>query len=137
MGSFADSIKANIKELQQEVNDKITTEAAKTFRSVVSYSPSQDFNGSTWATGWVINQWYPKVGSPSAELNESRDQAGMNSVTRIAQLIGSKNFLNKDNSIYLTNNVPYVYQVEALGWAGTKAYAMVDKALDDARIRIG
>jgi hypothetical protein len=36
MGSFADSIKANIKELQQEVNDKITTEAIKTFRSVVS-----------------------------------------------------------------------------------------------------
>ncbi len=137
MGSFADSIKANIKELQQEVNDKITTEAIKTFRSVVSYSPSLDFNGSEWATGWVINQWYPKVGSPSSELNESRDQAGMNSGDRIAQLIGSKNFINKDNSIYLTNNVPYVYQVEAIGWARTRPYAMVDKALNDAKARIG
>jgi hypothetical protein len=61
----------------------------------------------------------------------------MNSGDRIAQLIGSKNFINKDNSIYLTNNVPYVYQVEAIGWARTKPYAMVDKALNDAKARIG
>ncbi len=137
MGSFADSIKANIKELQREVNDIITNEAIKTFRDVVRYSPSKDFNGSEWATGWVINQWYPSVGSPSSELNESRDQAGMNSGDRIAQLIGSRHFTNKDNSVYLTNNVPYVYQVEALGWVGTKAYAMVDLALTDAKTRLG
>jgi hypothetical protein len=137
MGSFADSIKANIKELQQEVNDKITNEAVKTFRDVVSYSPSQDFNGSVWATGWVINQWYPSVGSPSSSLTDSRDQAGMNSGDRIAQLVGSKNFLKGDNSLWLTNNVPYVYQVEALGWVRTKPYAMVDKALTDAKTRIG
>jgi hypothetical protein len=61
----------------------------------------------------------------------------MNSGDRIAQLIGSKNFINKDNSIYLTNNVPYVYQVEVLGWAGRDAYAMVDLALTDAKARIG
>lgn len=137
MGSFADSIKANIKELQQEVNDTITNEAIKTFRDVVSYSPSKDFNGSEWSTGWVINQWYPKVGSPSSELNQARDQAGMNSGDRIAQLLGSKNFLKKDNSIYLTNNVPYVNQVEFIGWAVQPPYAMVDRALNDAAVRTG
>lgn len=137
MGSFADSIKANIKALQQEVNDTITNEAVKTFRSVVSYSPSKDFNGSEWATGWVINQWYPSVGSPSSELNENRDQAGFNSGDRISQLAGSNNFIKKDNSLWLTNSVPYVYQVEALGWPQTEPYAMVDKALTDAKTRLG
>jgi hypothetical protein len=137
MGSFADSIKANITQIQQEVNDTITNEAVKTFRDVVSYSPSKDFNGAEWATGWVINQWYPSVGRASSELNENRDQAGFNSGDRIAQLIGSKNFIKKDNSLWLTNNVPYVYQVEVLGWPQTDAYAMVDKALTDAKTRLG
>lgn len=138
MGSFADSLKANVAEVKQEVNDKITNVAVSMFRDVVQGSPSQDLQDSEWATGWVINQWYPSTRAASSELNEQRDQVGLNSMDRIAQLIGTSNFIKKDNSLWLTNNVPYAYQVEALGWKGSirMPYMMVGNALTKAKANL-
>lgn len=136
MGSFADSIKANVKEVKQEVNDKITKVAVDMFRDVVMLSPSQELRDSQWAKGLLINQWYPSVGSASTQLGTQTDQVGLQSMDRIAQLIGSNNFTVKDNSLWLTNNVPYAYQAEALGWRGTLPYMMVDKALINAKAKL-
>ncbi len=140
MGSFADSIKANIKEVKQEVNDKITKVAVDMFRDVVMLSPSQELRDSQWATGLLINQWYPKVGSASSELGSQTDQVGLQSMDRIAQLIGSSNFTVKDNSLWLTNNVPYAYQAEVIGWYGngmkTAPYGMVGTALTNAKAKL-
>lgn len=141
MGSFADSIKANIREVKQEVNDKITKAAVNMFRDVVQFSPSHELHGSVWANGLLINQWYPNVGSASGQLGSQTDQVGLQSMDRIAQLIGSSNFISKDNSLYLTNNVPYAYQAEVDGWYGggmkTAPYAMVDRALNKAKGELG
>ena len=141
MGSFADSIKANIKEVKQEVNDKITKVAVDMFRNVVQFSPSHELHGSVWANGLLINQWYPSTGSASSQLSSQADQVGFQSMDRISQLIGTNNFTVKDNSLWLTNNVPYAYQAEADGWYGggmkTAPYAMVDKALTKAKGELG
>ena len=143
MGSFADSIKANIAEVKQEVNDKITNIAVGMFRDVVQFSPSYELHDSVWANGLLINQWYPSVGSASGQLGSQVDQVGYQSMDRIAQLIGSSNFTSKDNTLWLTNNVPYAYQAEALGWydttrnQNTHPYAMVDKALTKAKGELG
>lgn len=141
MGSFVDSIKANIKEAKQEVNDKITKAAVNMFRDVVQFSPSHELHGSVWAKGLLINQWYPSVGSASVQLDAQADQVGFQSMDRIAQLLGSNNFTSKDNTLWLTNNVPYAYQAEVDGWYGggmkTAPYAMVDKALNKAKGELG
>lgn len=141
MGSFADSIKANVKEVKQEVNDKIVKAAVNMFRDVVQFSPSHELQGSVWSEGLLINQWYPSVGSPSSQLGSQKDQVGLQSMDRIAQLIGSTDFLKRDNTLYLTNNIPYAYQAEVVGWYGngmnTAPYAMVDKALTKAKGELG
>lgn len=136
MGAFADSLKANVKQIKEDINQQITYVAVDLFRDIVYASPSHDLNGSEWATGWIINQWYPSVKRESRELNQTRDQMGFDSLDRIAQLPSQNIFLRKDNTLYFTNNVPYVYQADSLGWSRTLPYMMVDKSLAKARGRL-
>jgi hypothetical protein len=136
MGSFADSIKANIKELQREVNDKILTEASKTFIDVTTGTPS-DWQNSPFAKGLLSNQWYVAENKLSSELTGAKDLHGSASLNRANSILKWKTFLSKDGYVSFTNNVSYAYQAEALGWAVTKPYAMVEKALIDAKSRMG
>jgi len=134
MGSFADSVKQNIQSMHEDVNTAVTNFIAETFRDVVKLSPSE-WQNSPHATGWLSNQWYPSVTSPSNSINESRDIYGFNSLDRIEGFRDTKYFFKKDNTVFLTNNVPYAYQAEALGWKRAAPYAMVATAIDNAKGR--
>jgi hypothetical protein len=136
MGSFADSIKANIKEIQQEVNTKILAEASRTFTDVTTGTPSS-WQQSKWAEGLLVNQWYTAQNSLSSEQNGSKDLHGTASLNRANAILSWKTFLGKDGYVSFTNNVSYAYQAEALGWKYTDKYAMVEKAMIDAKTRMG
>lgn len=135
MGSFADSVKNNIQLLQEEVNTKITNFAADTFKDVVRLSPSE-WKSSPYATGLLANQWYPSAKEPSSTLTSDKDLLGFNSLDRIEGIRDTKYFLKKDGVLFLTNNVPYAYQAEAIGWKYAEKYAMVATAIDNAKARL-
>mgnify|MGYP003344690512 CR=1 FL=1 len=145
MKAFSDSLKENIQLIQEDVNDQITDIAVSMFRDVVSNSPSYDLQDSVWSEGWLINQWYPSLKRPTKELNESKNSMGYDSLNRIYELNGTKHFYKKDNSIFLTNNVPYGEYAEILGWKKSinpkwqnhPAYAMMDKALIKKKAELG
>lgn len=132
MGTFTDSVRDNIQIMQEDLNKNVTNFVAEVFRDVVKLSPSE-WQNSPHATGWLSNQWYPSVTSPSNSINESRDIYGFNSLDRIEGFRDTKYFLKKDNTVFLTNNVPYAYQAEAIGWKYADKYAMVAKAIDNAK----
>lgn len=118
--------------MQEDVNNCVNDYIINVFKDVVKLSPSE-WQDSPFATGWLANQWYPSVRSPSPSIDERRDLLGFNSLDRIEQLRGEKNFLTKDNSVFLTNNVPHAYQAEVIGWQFTKPYAMIATAVDNAK----
>lgn len=137
MAAFADSIKANIKQLEQEINDKIISIASYGFREIVNESPSESI-GSEYAQGWLKNQWYVSFDSPSSNMTTKTDQSGANSIAQINSLSTSTKFFKKDGSLFFTNNVPHGYRTEVLGWypdaqhpmwQGTAPYAMMAKGL--------
>lgn len=137
MGSFADSIKANIKEVKQEVNDKILGLATYGFTEVVEMSPSEPI-GSEYAIGLLKNQWYLSFNSLSSNLSSSTSQSGANSLLEIQKLTGAKTFLGKDGYVSFTNNVPHGERAEFIGWyptetnpdwKGTPPYGMVARAM--------
>lgn len=133
--SFAKSVAENVKLVQEELNKNVSNFVAETFRDVVKLSPSE-WKNSPYTTGWLVNQWYPSVGTPSASLTQSKDVYGMNSLDRINTFVESKPFFKKDSTVYLTNSVPYAYQAEAIGWKYADKYAMVAQSLDRAKAKL-
>lgn len=131
MGSFADSIKANIKEVKQEVNDKITDVFVDLSLSVVHLTPSPSWIGQNrgaspsepeFTDGLLANQWYPAQDKISQEETGAKSDNGGDSISRINAIKDSaKAFLGKDGYLSLTNNVPYAYRVDAIGYPKGKA----------------
>jgi len=148
MGSFADSIKASIKELQQEVNDKITKVASDLFIETVQGSPSawnSDGREAPYADGLLVNQWYLAENKFSNELSTSEDLYGSASLNRANSVLSLKTFLKKDGFVSFTNNVSYGINAEVLGWKQSEnprwknapPYAMMDKAITTIKAKIG
>jgi len=141
MGSFADSIKKNIAEVKQEVNTKINKLFVFVGEGIVFRGPSSYLRGP-YSDGLFTNQWYPQLGSGySSSLTSQKSHEGLGSITRIREIaLESKEFLGKDGSITLTNNVWYGPRIEYLGWPkdtpgyrwkGAGAYHMVSFTLQD------
>ena len=164
MGSFADSIKANIKEVKQEVNDKIVKVFKDVAYNTVYLTPSPSWNLSPrgisgniayYSDGLLANQWYPAENKTSEEFTRSESDHGGDSYSRLAAMNNVKTFLGKDGFLSFTNNTPYAYRVEVLGypkgaaqntagfptwnsWTGdVKPYAMVDQSLIKVKAEIG
>lgn len=148
MGSFADSLKANIKEVQQEVNDKITNVAAELFIDVIQGTPSawnSDGREAPYADGLLVNQWYLGENKISDELTSAIDLYGSASLNRAASATKLKTFVKKDGYLSLTNNVSYAINAEVKGWPAKEnpkwknapPYAMVEKALITMKVKLG
>ena len=134
MGSFADSIKANVKEVKQDINKQILYQASEMFKDVTIGTPSA-WQSSKYATGLLINQWYTAQNSLSSEETDSKDLHGVASLNRANNILTWKTFLGKDGYVSFTNNVSYAYQAEVQGWNQTAPYRMVELALIDAENR--
>lgn len=113
--SFSASLDRNILRVKQEVNDKIVKISIELFLSIVAKSPSPS-NPGEYAKGLLANQWYPMAGAFSEEVSTDDSSNGGASKVRIVGLRGSKEFFGKNGSLTLTNNLPYAYRAEMLGW---------------------
>lgn len=146
MGSFADSVLANIATMKKEVNDQIVDTFIYAAKQTIQYSPSPSNNISDWATGHLIDQWYPAHNSYSSELTTSKSDTGTNSMVRVDGFKGKNFFLKTDGELTLTNNVDYAVLADRDGWVATKehpnwqgkeAYYMVDLGIKDAKAKVG
>jgi hypothetical protein len=112
---FAQSVKANSKKLLANVNKQCYTIAKELFLKAVELSPSK-VNPGPWATGLLVNQWYPNNGkSFSSDVGTDTSPYGASSISRIKQL-AELEFMSKDGVVTLSNNVDHAYRAEKLGW---------------------
>jgi hypothetical protein len=133
---FADSIRNSKKKIESDINQKVLKIASDLFTTVVLKTPV----GDSKTKGQLINNWF--VGQGKGVYNPGKTSSfnttGMNSYNQISTLRSSTQFLGKDGSVSLANNVHYAYRAEYWGWNfsaseprwnGTKPYAMVRNSL--------
>jgi hypothetical protein len=102
--------------VMQQVNTKVYKIAWELFTSVIDFTPSPT-NPGPYAKGLLVNAWFPaeKGASPARSSNISPN--GSDSRSRVnAMAANGTEFLEKDGKITLTNNTPYAYRAEYLGW---------------------
>lgn len=115
MGSFSNSLRANINKALLRVNGRCYDIAKELFTSIVRLTPSPS-NPGHHAYGKLANQWYPEVGDGfSEELDGRLSDTGADSLARIQAMRGTA-FNKQDGAVTLTNNLSYAYRAEALGW---------------------
>lgn len=113
--SFAMQVLLNNDKVLSGINGKCYKIAKELFTTVVDLSPSPT-NPGPFAKGELVNQWYPEAGGDySEELSPDLSADGAGSRARINALKGFE-FLGHDGVLTLTNNLPYAYRAEALGW---------------------
>lgn len=142
-GSFAQSVLLNIEKTKQDVNDEVYRIARDLFTLIVNLTPARTPNpvvGPT-AKGVLINNWFPMNGPEfSSATTDSRSAIGAGSLARIKSLVG-QNFLNKDGTVTLSNNLDYAYRAEALGWPSPPwsgrigPYRMVARSLQQIGVK--
>lgn len=141
MGSFADSVKKNVTKVQEEINAKINKIFVQVGEGIVYRGPSSYTRGP-YSDGLFTNQWYPQLGSGySTALSTQVSFEGIDSLRRIDAIATEiKEFLGKDGSITLTNNVSYGFRIEYAGWPkgtpghhwnGAVPYRMVELTIQD------
>ena len=118
MGSFADSLKSNIKRVQQEVNTKINFVAYTLFYKIVNNSPH--VGDGPYVTGHFVANWFPAVNSYDTTITGVTSN-GSDSLARIESIIKeSSAFFQRDGFVTLSNNLNYAMRVEILAWPAGK-----------------
>lgn len=100
-----------------EVNLKAYKIAWELFTNIIEFTPSPARPGP-YAKGLLVNNWFPQEGTASAARNTALSNNGADSRARVNQMLnsGGREFYEKDGKITLTNNTPYAYRAEYLGW---------------------
>ena len=81
----------------------------------VTLSPKEP--NAAYATGLLINSWFPSVGkSPSTIVGSSPNMEGADSIDRIRAMLAQNPFWGKDNTVTLSNNISYAYRADKIGW---------------------
>lgn len=143
---FAEQIRAATRKIEHEINEKCYEVGRYLFYSIIALTPNQAVPQPYWpqypgyADGQMINNWFPVDGpSFSTQRTEDLDHRGGASKRRVRELRG-KQFLGKDGTITLANNMHYAFRVEYAGWpkgggprgnwTGTRQpYAMVEHSI--------
>ena len=94
----------------EKTNQVCRKVALSVFRRVVMRTPVD--------TGRARGNWIPTVGSPSSEVNDTQDKGGVMAMGRAASQTGRWD-PSKGQSIFLTNNLPYIEVLEK-GRVGNK-----------------
>jgi hypothetical protein len=117
--SFSQSLNANIHKTMLKVNEEVYKIARELFLKIVSLTPSPSFPGP-YAKGVLANNWFPVNGSAfSLEKTDEKSRVGAGSIRRISMLRGF-NFMKKDGTVTLSNNIEYAYLAEVKGWEKPK-----------------
>lgn len=115
---FADSLRKNINNVQEQVNNSIVSTAQQFGNKLLDYSPlgaDAEYTGA-YAKGLFINSWYVGENEFDPSVGISPDESGSASKSRISGLKGSRSFFGRDGYISFTNNLSYAVRVEYLGW---------------------
>lgn len=131
MGTFSESVRANIKTMLAEIDSYCYKISYDLFMRIVDHSPNQP--GAIFSKGEFINNWMVGSNSFTSGTTPIFDSNGRDSRSQIVFAKESKTFLGKDGFLTFSNNVSYAYQVEVLGWRHTTAYAPVQLAFIDIR----
>lgn len=141
--SFADQIKAFERKALLAANSSVLKAFETVAIDTVLLTPTSP--EAKYATGLLINSWYPAVGSFDNTVGTTTDYYGNASLARIKAIVAQQPFLGKDNFITLTNSVDHAYRAEHLGWPsglGTngwhwtgkvQAYKMVGRAVNNLK----
>lgn len=111
---FASHLRGQIERVHREVNYKLNHVFFLSANYAVRKSPK--VGEGPYVSGHFINNWFPAVNTWSAEINNSRDPDGKDSLTRIAAVVKLNTFYKKDGFLTLSNNVDYGIRVEYYGW---------------------
>ncbi len=115
MGVWSDDLQRKLKAKQMEVNNKCYAIAKELFNLVIDKSPSKEIN-SKWAKGVLKNNWLVNEGSAFKDgYPRAGDQSGSGAKQEVASLSGLA-FYGKNGTITFSNNLPYAYRAEKLGW---------------------
>jgi hypothetical protein len=112
----------DIRKWEKKALEQINTSMCKAFEEVaipaVVNSPSSSSapHIAEYSKNHLIEQWYPQIGGFSGALTAATNAYGAGSITRIKELVKLKPFYGRDNFVTLTNNTPYAYRAEVLGW---------------------
>jgi hypothetical protein len=114
--SFVQQIEANNVKAMEAVNKKCYDVAKELFTMIVDKTPSPIHPGP-WAKGQLVNNWFPIDGADySTETTEVLSDFGADSLARISQIGRGEQFLFKDGTVTISNNLPYAVRAEEIGW---------------------
>lgn len=136
---FAQDIRNWNEKALKAASDNTNKIVQELFDLPVNYSPSPTRPGP-YATGLLVNQWYPSIGTPDLSVTNVTNDYGADSFARISAMVSTNPFNGKDNVVYLTNSTEEAIYADRLGWvrgkgtngwvwSGKPAYFMRDKAL--------
>lgn len=112
MSTFALDLSKAIEKAQQNADQVIKKATFELFRSVIEKSPVD--------TGRFRANWNVAIGTPDLSTSEETDNSarGEPSVQNMQNVVLNSKFM--DQSIFLTNSLPYALRLEE-GWSQTQA----------------
>ena len=115
-----------LESVDKAVNSKIISAAVKIYNTLRSSPPA----GTPIDTGWASSNWVASIDKPEMGLFGSKKNV-LRQNPSIGVIYGFD--INRHNSIYITNNVPYMNRLNS-GWSKQSPAGFVEAAIDAAMI---
>lgn len=110
MTTFALDLSKAIEKAKDQAELVVRKTAFNLFKLVIDKSPVD--------TGRFRGNWNPSIGSPDLSISDVTDKTGASTESRVSAVIAQ--YKLSDQSIYLTNNLPYAMRLEE-GWSQKQA----------------
>ena len=72
--------------------------------------------------GVLRNNWFATIGKPSTETTDESDKIGNGTVARMESVVNAADW---ENTVFMTNNLPYSIPIEYDGWSAQAPQGMV------------
>ena len=116
---FMRSFDANVKAAKQDYDQAFRAMALQLFGSIITRTPVD--------TGRARGNWQVTINSPANGTTENNDKGGQRTLAEGSQTIASR---SGDQSLYFTNNLPYIEPLEN-GWSEQAPAGMVRVTLTE------
>lgn len=130
--SFAAAIKAFEEKALLQANKSVCKAFEYLGTQSVDLTKDGKINIGGFSNGDIANNWHVSVGGLTMVVPNGPDLSGAASLARIRSLEGSLPFYKKDNTVFLTNVMPYSFRANYLGWPlgkGTNNWNWTGKVL--------
>ena len=106
MGSFEDQVKAHQIDTERKLDEVARRVVFEMFQRIVFKTPVDE--------GRARSNWQASIGSPETGTVEAPDKSGNATIARAKAILASA---NAGDTIYLSNNLPYIRKLEEGGYA--------------------